>query len=66
MQPRRLVPRKECMFRLGNIGKQKWQEHVEAGRIPVSRIGGRIFVKSDHLDDLIEHPEKLNAPATAE
>lgn len=63
MQPRRLVPRKECMFLLGNIGKQKWGELVDAGCIPVRRVGGRIFVRSDELDDLIEHPEKLNEPA---
>lgn len=58
---RRLVPRKEAIFRLG-IGRQKWHELVQAGRIPVAPVGGRVFIKSDLLDDLIEHPEKLNEP----
>lgn len=62
---RRLVPRKEAMWKLG-VGRQKWHELVQAGRIPVSQVGGRIFIQSDKLDALIEHPERLNGPAVAE
>lgn len=56
---RRLVPRQEAMWRLG-IGKQKWHELVCAGRLPISRLGGRIYIRSDLLDELINHPERLD------
>jgi len=61
---KRLVTRKEAMFRLG-IGRQKWNDLARAKRIPISRVGGRVFIRSDLLDDLIEHPEKLNVSSDA-
>jgi hypothetical protein len=56
--PKRLVPQKEARYRLG-MGKQKFCEFANAGVIPIARVGGRIFVRSDVLDELVEHPERL-------
>lgn len=50
------------MYRLG-IGRQKWHELVRANRIPISRVGGRVVIRSDLLDELIEDPERMNEPS---
>lgn len=56
---RRLVPRKEAMWRL-SLGKQKWHELVLARRLPILRRGGRVYIRSDILERLIDHPEMLD------
>lgn len=58
---RRLVPKKEAMYRL-SIGRQKWHELVQAHRIPATRVGGRVVIRSDLLDALIDDPDCLSAP----
>lgn len=61
---RRLVARKEAMFRLA-MGKQKFDQYAASGAVPTVRVGGRIFVRSDILEDLIENPEKMNVQRRA-
>lgn len=61
---RRFIPRKVAMGRLG-IGRQKWHELATTKRLPLHRIGGRVFMRSDELEAILENPEVLNAPRRA-
>jgi len=56
---KRLVPRLEAMVRLG-IGHETWNKGVRAGTIPAVKIGGRVFVKSDDLERVLDDPTLLN------
>jgi hypothetical protein len=59
-----LVKRRDACRRLA-IGTTRFGDLQRLGLLPTIKIGRNVFIRSGDLEDLIAHPERLNASPAA-